>query len=310
MLLSSARSAYRIDSQAEVTLEINPGTTSAHALNAYRQAGVNRISVGVQSFDDQKLKWLGRIHTAETAIRCLKEVMEAGYPNVGIDLIYGLPGQKQAEWQRDLEHAVTISPHHISCYMLTFETGTPFDTQRQAGSIKPLKDSAIADMYKMTTRLLGHQGYRQYEVSNFALPGAQSRHNTKYWIDAPYLGLGAGAHTYDGLRRSWNVKSTESYIGLLTDGHRPISGEERLTRPQKILEAIYLGLRTTAGIDIGVFYRRFGISIIERCEALITELHAQGFVRNRQDRIALTVEGMLLLDAIVTRISDQMGDIP
>jgi len=308
-ILTTARTVYRIHPRAEITMEINPGTVNAKALDAYRQAGVNRISMGIQSFDNQILKKLGRIHTAEEAIRSLQVVFTSGFTNVGIDLMYGIPGQKRSDWRADLAQAMGFKLDHISCYMLSFESGTLFETERQAGRIDSLPDTAIADMFQLTVSELALGGYNQYEISNFARPVRQSRHNVKYWNGSPYLGLGAGAHSFDGFTRSWHFRNIDRYIQVLADGCLPISGEERLTQSQHMLESIYLGLRTTTGISKRDFEGRFGIIFEDLFGDLIVELRDRGFVRLKLGRVALTVAGMLFLDSIVGRMSDQTGDI-
>jgi oxygen-independent coproporphyrinogen-3 oxidase len=308
-ILATARSVYKIHPRAEVTMEINPGTVDAKALDAYRQAGVNRISVGVQSFNNHVLKKLGRIHTAEKAIRSLQEIFLSGFTNVGIDLIYGVPGQKKSDWCTDLAQAVRFNLDHISCYMLSFDSGTRFETERQAGRIDPLPDKVIAEMLELTVSELALRGYTRYEISNFARPGRQSRHNLKYWNGSTYLGLGAAAHSFDGFTRSWHFRNIDKYIKALTHGCLPISGQEKLTQSQHMLESIYLGLRTSAGISKRDFERRFEIDFEALFGDLILDLHEQGFIQLKPGRVVLTVKGILFLDAIVGRMSDQIGDI-
>lgn len=312
-ILNMARSVYAIDSQAEITMEINPGSVQTQALDGYRRAGVNRLSVGVQSFDNHNLKKLGRIHTAETAIQSLHEAVAAGFDNVGIDLIYGLPGQKKADWQAEIAQVSQFQIEHISCYMLSFESGTPLDASRRAGQIKALADVVVADMFRLTVRELAAKGYLQYEISNFARHGRQSRHNQKYWNGTPYLGLGAGAHSFDGVFRAWNQRNVHQYIRALIDGQLPPSGNEHLTCSQQILESIYLGLRTVGGIHLKAFRQRFGIDLMEPCRDLILELQDQGWVKRPSgrplERLALSLEGMLFLDAIVDRMSDQLSEV-
>jgi len=308
-ILATAMSVYRIHPRAEITMEINPGTVNAKTLDAYRQAGVNRISMGVQSFDNQILKKLGRIHTAEAAIRSLQKVFTSGFTDVGIDLMYGVPDQKRSDWRADLSQAMRFELDHISCYMLSFEPGTLFETERQAGRIDSLPDATVADMFRLTVLELALCDYNQYEISNFTRPGRESRHNIKYWNGSPYLGLGAGAHSFDGVSRSWHFRNIDRYVEALADGCLPISGEERLTPSQHMLESIYLGLRTTAGIQKRDFEERFGIGFEDLFGDLIVDLRDQGFVYPKPGRVALTVAGMLFLDAIVGRMSGQIGDI-
>lgn len=307
-LLSAAHTFYRIRPGAEITLEINPGTAAPEALQAYRRAGVNRITVGVQSFNDRYLKNLGRIHTARQASTCLNDVHDAGFDQVGIDLMYGLPGQTLKAWNEDLAQAMSFGPSHISCYMLTYETGTLLDTKRLDGQLQPLGDATVARMYKHTVRTLHREGYHQYEVSNFCRPGAFSRHNIKYWKDASYIGLGAGAHSYNGTHRYCNVKNNDRYVRLLLNGQLAVAENEKLDRKQAMLEALFLGLRTTAGIETRSFDLRFGVVFDSLFANEVADLIIKRLARYDRKRLALTVDGMLLLDAIVVQLAEKLDD--
>ncbi len=308
-ILEKVNSVFEIFPTAEITLEINPGTVSGHSLAAYRQAGVTRISVGIQSFNDRILKTLGRIHTAEAAADVLQQAIATGFDHVGLDLIYGIPGQSTADCQADLDQAAQFEVDHISCYMLSFESGTKFENQRQAGQLQPLTDTRTAEMYRMVVSELARRGYPQYEISNFSRPGCHSLHNVKYWNSTSYIGLGAGAHSFDGVTRLWNYRDVDQYIKSISDGCLPTDGKEKLTRSQHMLEMIYLGLRTTAGIGKNDFERRFQVDFNHLFGDIVNDLQGRDFINENERRLSLTVEGMLFLDAIVNRMSDRIEDL-
>ncbi|RTZ95086.1 MAG: hypothetical protein DSY90_14415 [Deltaproteobacteria bacterium] len=307
-ILAAARSMFEISPAAEITLEVNPGTVTGRSLDAYRQAGVTRLNVGVQSFNDRILKTLGRIHAAEAAADVLQQAIRAGFDYVGLDLIYGIPGQSMADWQADLERAARFEIDHLSCYMLSFEPGTRFDLQRRAGQLHPLPDTRTAAMYKRVVSELARRGYPQYEISNFSRPGRHSRHNVKYWNGVSYTGLGPGAHSFNGATRSWNHRDLDQYIKSISGGNLPVAGKERLTRSQHMLEAICLGLRTSAGIGKNDFEARFGVDFNHLFGDAVDELRGRGLFNENKSRLALSAEGMLFLDSIVSRMSDQIED--
>jgi oxygen-independent coproporphyrinogen-3 oxidase len=308
-ILAKAASVFDIFPAAEITLEINPGTVTGHSLATYRQAGVTRISVGIQSFNDRILKTLGRIHTAGEAADVLRQAIAAGFDHVGLDLIYGIPGQSTADCQADLDQTIPFEVDHISCYMLSFESGTEFENQRRADQLHPLTDTRTADMYRTVVSELARRGYPQYEISNFSRPGCHSLHNVKYWNGTSYVGLGAGAHSFDGVTRSWNCRDVDQYIKSISDGCLPTDGQEKLTRSQHMLEMIYLGLRTTVGIGKNDFERRFQVDFNHLFGDIVNDLQGRGFINENENRLSLTVEGMLLLDAIVNRMSDRIEDL-
>jgi len=307
-ILETVRSSFKILPSTEITLEINPGTLDVKALGAYRRAGVTRISVGVQSFNDQILKTLERIHTVDEVDRALKQVIAGGFNRASIDLIYGIPGQSMADLRSDLDQATQLGIDHISCYMLSFEPGTEFELRKQAGKIKPMPDTKTAEMFKVVVSVLSNRGYAPYEISNFSRPGCQSRHNVKYWDGTSYLGVGAGAHSFNGTTRSWNHRHVERYIKSIAEGLLPLSGKEELTRSQHMLEAIYLGLRTTAGIEKADFERRFNIDFEAVFGDVMFDFKLRGMIDENERYLALTIDGMLFLDAIIDRMSDQVDD--
>ncbi len=306
-ILDGAARSYRLLDGAEVTLEANPGTVDFARIAGYRAAGFNRINVGVQSFDGRRLGFLGRIHTARDATRTLEWARRAGFDNVGLDLIYGLPGQTEAEWRDDLEQALSWSPEHLSCYMLTYEKGTPLDRLRRRNRVRPLEEGRVAGLFRFTVNHLARRGYHHYEISNFArAPRLRSRHNRKYWNFQPYVGLGPSAHSYLPPVRRWNRPDVGAYIRDLEGGRRPASGEETLTRRQEMIEALYLGLRQTGGISLAGFSGRFGAGFEEVFPDGLPALMRDGLVRIDAGRCALTLEGMLFLDAVAARLAAEV----
>lgn len=301
-ILDGVRHRHYLQPDTEITLEANPGAITAEDLGAYRRMGVNRLQIGAQSFQDETLRFLGRIHCAADAAAAVEGARRAGFENIGLDLIYGLPGQSPEAWRCDLESAMAMAPEHLSCYMLSYEPGTALDHLRRKGRIRPLPDRNVGELFLMTIDVLGAGGYAQYEISNFARSREfESRHNRKYWNFAPYLGLGPSAHSFLPPKRCWNGRDTETYIRTLRQGGSPIEEEERLDREQRMMEAFYLGLRQTRGISIAEFEDRFGIDFRTRFGGLLSELSENGWRQEDATRCALTPKGMLLLDAIVSR---------
>jgi oxygen-independent coproporphyrinogen-3 oxidase len=289
----------------EITIEVNPGTVSFEQLNGYRKGGINRISIGVQSFFQKNLDSLGRIHTAQEARNTLTEAKQAGIADIGLDLIYGLPDQSKSDWLSDLQQAVEYDPDHISCYMLTYEKGTPLHSRREEGRVQALAEDKVRTLFETTIDFLEDHKYFQYEISNFARIGNDgkprvSRHNLKYWALAPYIGLGPSAHSFVEPKRYWNVSSVESYIEAIESGRLPVADKEVLTEEQQIIEAIYLGLRMTAGIDLVGFKAKFQIDFIKAFKALITDLAERNYIAVKNNGCALTRKGRAYLDSITS----------
>ncbi|QTA92682.1 radical SAM family heme chaperone HemW [Desulfonema magnum] len=302
-IIETARNAFPILPDAEITIEVNPGTVTPEKLRGYYRAGVSRINIGVQSFQEENLRFLGRIHSAEEAHLAIQWARKAGFDNIGLDFIYGLPGQTELSWIPDLERAVESEPAHLSCYMLTYEEGTAMDKDRRKGCFVPLSEGRVADLFQTTVDFLSKQGYAQYEISNFARSGPErSRHNQKYWQDVPYLGFGPSAHSYVSPCRYWNHRSVKKYLSDIGAGRFPIAEKEILTREQQITEAIYLGLRTTDGIDIEKFDEKFGVSFHEMFGEMTDCFEENGLIKTDEKRCALTRRGMLFLDSVVSAL--------
>ncbi len=287
----------------EATIEVNPGTVSMEQLHGYRQVGINRINIGVQSFYQKNLYFLGRIHTAKEAHRVIENAHRAGFKNIGFDLIYGLPDQSQKEWLRDLVTAIRYSPAHLACYMLTYENGTPLQKSLKQGRFQPLTEDKLRALFDTTIEFLEDHGYFQYEISNFARREKDgetnvSRHNLKYWTYAPYIGLGPSAHSFIEPKRHWNVSSVDQYNATVESGRLPVAEKEVLSHEQQMIEAIYLGLRMTRGIDLAGFKKKFRIDFIDAFKELTSDLKKRNYIAVANDHCALTRQARAFLDSI------------
>jgi len=316
-IIEAAHRSFNILKDAEITLEVNPDTITPEKLEGFRRAGVNRINIGVQSFNPENLNFLGRLHSHSDADIAGQWAREAGFENICLDLIYGIPGQTKKAWVADLERALRFEPEHLSCYRLTYEPGTSMDKSRQKGRFHPLNDDKISDLFTSTIEFLAGRGYAQYEMSSFASTGSgrigqrsfernRSRHNRKYWSFTSYLGLGPSAHSFKEPERSWNRSDVPDYINELAAGRLPPSEREMLSRSQLMMEAIYLGLRQTEGININAFEEKFGVNFHQRFSETLKSLEERGLIGTAQNRCALTRKGMLYLDSIVSMLTDQV----
>jgi oxygen-independent coproporphyrinogen-3 oxidase len=306
-ILQTAHSTYHILSEPEITLEINPGTVTLAQLREYRRSGINRLNVGVQSFREQNLEFLGRLHTVQEARLAIEWARSAGFESVGLDLIYGLPEQTPNSWRRDLETAIAYAPEHLACYSLTFESGTPLEKQLRQGCIAALEDERVGELMIFTANFLADHGYSRYEVSNYCRArNLRSHHNSKYWSFAPYLGLGPSAHSFVEPERFWNIADVAAYVRRLENNHLPVDGREILDRQQMMLEAVYLGLRTTDGIDVAKFEEKFGVCFNRRFGEVTAEFEDKGWMKLSDTRCVLTLRGMLLLDTITAALADRI----
>jgi oxygen-independent coproporphyrinogen-3 oxidase len=289
----SLRSCFSFSSDTELTVEVNPDDIHPSKLAALRDLGVNRISLGVQSFDDRELRLLKRRHTADQAVKAIDNVKVAAFAKVGLDLMYGLPGQTEAAWLKTMEQATSFNPEHISCYQLTVEERTPFGILKAKGEMKPLDEETGSAFFILTSAFLEERGYIHYEISNFAR-GEENlcRHNLKYWRRATYLGLGPSAHSYQAGSRWWNLRDLEGYCRALAQGKPPVAGSETLTQEQVYLETILLGFRTREGVDREIFRDRPGT------EEVLRHLREAGLVQVVEGRVVPTVKGFLVADSL------------
>jgi oxygen-independent coproporphyrinogen-3 oxidase len=310
-VLDACRAHLAFDTPAPwVFLEANPEDVTAEACAAWRALGVRTLSLGVQSFSDEALRFLGRRHSCEQARAVVETTLLAGFDTVSIDLIFGLRGQTAADWRRELSAAVELQPQHLSCYQLTIHPGTPFGVQAKHGQLSELPEDEQADLFDLTHRFLADAGFAAYEVSNFARgPVHQSRHNRKYWDHTPYLGLGPSAHSLAAsdasspARRWWNERGTPRWEKRLAAGERPIEAQELLGPKDLAAEAVLLGLRTTAGIDLDGFGARHGIDLLGANDSLVARLVDEGRIVVRADAeggrwLVPTLSGLAVADGL------------
>jgi oxygen-independent coproporphyrinogen-3 oxidase len=306
-LMSAVQTHFNLHANAEVSLEANPGAVSRDDLVHLRATGVNRLNIGVQSFRDDALRFLGRIHNRVEALAVIDQARLAGFDNLGLDLICGLPGQTVADWQADLEQALACRPEHLSCYILTFEPGTAMTRDLQAGRLIPPDEGRVVEFFETTAAFLARRGYDHYEISNFArTPDFRSRHNLKYWHFEPYLGLGPSAHSYRGHTRSWNLADLAIYMQRLAKGRLPEGGREVLSKEQQVLEALLLGLRLKEGFSIANFEQRFDLSVQATFGRLLNQLAEEGCLADRPGYCALTVKGMRYHNSISARFAAEL----
>lgn len=294
-ILEVVYSNFDIEADAEITMEMNPATVTAETLAAFRSLGINRASFGVQTFNDRDLKLLARGHDAEDARNTFKLLGGAGFENISFDLIAGLPGQSLDDWRRNLDEAVEMQPEHLSLYLLEIHEGTPLAEQLRSGR-RPMPDEDIAaEMYEIMVERLSIAGYDQYEISNFAKPGFESRHNTKYWRLEPVYGFGVSAHSFDGFQRYSNERDTAAYVKRIEEFSTAEVARERVDAASEFL---FLGLRLADGIQLSRYRRRFGVDVVEKYADEIVRLREVGLVDVRDDRLLLTQKGMLFSNEV------------
>ena len=285
----------------EITFEANPETLNIEKLSGYYKIGINRLSMGVQSFDNAELEILGRIHNAKTVDSNIRLAQEVGFHNINLDLIFGIPGQSLKRWDENLATALTYSPQHISMYGLTVEPGTPLAKQISAEVLKPSSEEMESRMYTKGIDILESNGIHQYEISNFAISGYHSRHNQMYWDGNPYLGLGTAAHSFWEKRRQWNIADVIQYITMLEKNNLPVENDEQLSHDQEIMEFILLNLRKKTGIDLVLFEKKFKINFIERYKGTlqkIVSIDNRKLIQYNDRNLNLTTDGFLLYNEI------------
>lgn len=297
-ILDEARRLLPIAPAATVSMEANPEDVTPASLVAWRALGVDTLTLGVQSFDDAALRFLGRRHSGEQAARAVRAALDARFAVVGVDLIYGLPGQDEAAWKHQLAIAAELAPQHLSCYQLTVHAGTPFGFRQARGELRELPEAGQASHFHLAHERLAAAGYGAYEVSNFArLPQHESRHNRKYWRHAHYLGLGPSAHSFDGVRRWWNHRKVGPWSEAVAAGQLPVEGDEAIGPRELALEHLMLGLRTREGVDL-TYLRRLGFDLAATNAARIERLAADGLLARRGDRLVPTLAGWAVADGL------------
>ena len=315
-LLSTVRSAFTLAANAEITLESNPGDVTMERLAGWRATGVNRLSIGVQSLDDELLRLLGRRHTSQQAVDALGYAQAAGFDDINLDLMYGLPDQNFDQWRRTLQDTLALGAQHLSLYCLTLEEGTPLEAWVRDGSVPTPDPDLAADMYELAEEAADRSGFEHYEISNWALPGHACRHNLIYWRNQSYLGVGPGAHSYLQGYRFANLSSPREYIkqvSLRTDGASnpqdfpsalqdgPVAMVEQVDARMEMGETMMLGLRLTDGVTGDSFNARFGQTLMDAFGAAIQELEEIGLLQWNGDRLSLTPRGRLLGNEVFQR---------
>lgn len=301
-ILCHVRSSFHVDGDAEITLEANPATMDRSKLEGMVESGINRVSLGVQSFDDAELGMLGRVHSRREVFDSLELFSRAGVKNYNIDLIYGLPGQSSKRWLDSLEQAVSCRPRHISMYLLQLDPDTPLGRQAARNQIILLDEEREAEMYYTGIDYLNAKGYRQYEISNLSVPGSECRHNLFYWQAESYLGLGPGAVSFTGSRRYRNQPDVGAYLqSMQTDPIPPSEELERMDEPGLVTDAVILGLRLIRGIDLAAFERRFGVDILRQYSQPIRWGQECGLLKISQGHLYLTRAGYFLSNEVLCR---------
>jgi len=306
-VLSSLRATFAITPDAEVTLEANPGTVTGETLRAFRSSGINRLSIGIQSFHDHELSFLGRIHDTLQGFRAVEVARAAGFDNISIDLICSLPGQTLAHWEENLRTAVTLAPHHVAAYSLTVADRTPLARMVRAGEVSVIPTDLAAAMYERAMELLGAHGYEHYEVSNYALPGFRCRHNCNYWSHEDYLGFGPSAHSFwkerdaTSGRRWWNVADLSTYQDRLRGGSLAVASEEHVGTREMVNERIFLGLRSS-GLDLTRLIVDLDYDLAARQADRVRWLIQERLAGLDGGILRLTSKGYLLCDEICRRL--------
>ena len=298
-IFTSIYKYFNIDTDSEITLETNPGDISFNYLNKMKNLGINRLNIGIQSFDDKILQLLGRRHSAKDAIAAIEAAREAGFNNMGIDLIYGVHGVSIKSWENTLQKAVSFAPEHISCYQLSLGENTPLYKKYSSEGWHLPDENTELKLFSTTADELENAGYIHYEVSNFArLDKFKSRHNQKYWRHTPYLGLGPAAHSFLNNKRWWNKAAVNTYLKEIAAGKMPVEDTETLSLEQLQLEALFLGLRTKAGIDLKRYKTRYGADLLKDKKTIIDELIKNKLVELKGGFLRPTRAGMAVADSL------------
>ena len=299
-LLTVIHQNYNVESDAEITLEANPDDLDKQKLQDLKSAGINRLSIGVQSFDEQDLVWMNRAHNATQASQCIESAQSAGFTNLSIDLIFGLPEMDDDRWLKNIRTAINMQVAHMACYALTVEPKTPLQKLIKLNKKEPVNNERQAAQFSMLMQEMTTSGYEHYEISNFAKPGYRSKHNSSYWQGKKYIGIGPSAHSYNGDQRMWNESNNAAYIRSIQEGSIPFE-EETLTIQQKLNEEILTSIRTSEGIDIKKIERLYNL---ERAQQLLQNLRKvnSGHYILKDNHIILTDEGKLFGDAISVQL--------
>ena len=292
---------YTVSHNAEVTIECNPDDLTPEFLEELKALPINRISMGIQSFDNTQLKRLGRRHDADKARQAVANARAAGYDNISIDLMFALPGSTSDSWHNDLENAIALQPDHLSAYNLMYEEGTPLYRALERGEFTELSEEENVEQFRMLIEKMKQAGYSHYEISNFAMPGKESRHNSSYWNDTPYIGCGAAAHSYNGTSREWNIADTKEYIKGIENGKRNYE-IEHLTEEERYNDAILTRLRTADGLPLSWMKQRFSDKLYDYMLRSAKKQIEYGNLKERNGALSLTEKGIFISDAVIREL--------
>lgn len=306
-IFTRLRETFTVRPDAEITLEANPDDLSPRYLDDLRAVGINRLSIGIQSFDNLELKAIRRRHSGSDALQAVAWAQAARFDNISIDLIFGLPGQSVASWAKQLATALSLDVQHLSCYGLMYEEGTPLWRQMWQGRVTPTDDDTATAMYRLLVETCAAKGYEQYEISNFARPGFRSLHNSAYWKQIPYLGIGPAAHSYDGDSRQWNIASVTQYIRRVNAGGELYFERELLSPQDKYNDFVMTALRTIEGIDLKRLELLFGKSGVEYCVNAARPFIEHGKLRIDGRFLHLTPDGVMISDMIIVDLLQTDG---
>jgi oxygen-independent coproporphyrinogen-3 oxidase len=297
-LVGTCQKKFDIDPGAEITMEANPGSVTADYLEKLRALGINRLSLGVQSFNDPELQMIGRTHSAQDARDAVRIARAAGFTNISIDLIAGLPEQKMETWRGNLDEACSLAPDHLSVYLLELYRDAPLLHRIERGELRAIDEELTVEMYFALMDEAERFGFAHYEISNWARPGCESRHNLKYWTGAPYWAFGVSAAGYDGESRWSNTRNIHEYLAKVEGSHSPVSSREELDDEDRQSEALFLGLRLRDGVDLQAHRRRFGVSVVERYRDELERLREAGLIELSDENIVISRKGKVLANEV------------
>lgn len=300
-IFSAINDLFHVNEDAEITFEANPDDLTPEFLSSISPLPFNRISIGIQSFDDEDLKRVNRRHSGLEAINAVKACQAHGFKNISVDLIYGLPSQSMEAWNKQLTTAFKLNVQHISVYGLTYEEGTRLWKQREMGKVDVVADDEMINMYGVLLAKMKENGFEAYEISNFSLPGYRSRHNSAYWKMNPYLGIGPSAHSFDGTSRQWNVSSNKKFINALNSGEDFFEKEE-LTQNDSYNDYVMVSLRTAEGIDLQHIKATFGINLENYCLANAEKFIRSNKLKSQNNTLSLTHEGIQISNLIISEL--------
>lgn len=296
-LLTTINNHYQVAPNSEITLEANPDDLDEKALRQMYESGINRLSIGIQTFNEQQLRFLNRAHNALQAVQCVTLAQNVGFNNISIDLIYGIPSPDHALWKNDLAIALTLAPQHISSYCLTIEPSTVFGKWTSKGKMAPIEEEYAASQFEILVATLTEAGYEQYEISNFCMPELYSRHNSNYWKQEKYLGIGPGAHSYNHVSRQYNIANNTHYLKALSKNEVPFT-IDNLDQKAKANEYIMTSLRTKWGYDLNQLKAKYDLDLYHTQQSYLHKLIDQKLITLSENVIRLTNTGKLLADKI------------